>query len=82
MQAELGAEVLPTICRLYPRGIRTEDGNECSCANSCEAVAELLLTYKEPLRFIRYGMDVCAPKAVKREFFLKPWAERRISGCI
>lgn len=71
VQAELGAEVLPTICRLYPRGIRMEDGNECSCANSCEAVAELLLTYKEPLRFIRYGMDVCAPKAVKREFFFE-----------
>lgn len=62
-------------CRRYAACIRAEygpeDGNECSCANSCEAVAELLLTYKEPLRFIRYGMDVCAPKAVKREFFFE-----------
>ena len=71
VHAELGAEVLPTICRLYPRGIRTEDGNECSCANSCEAVAEQLLAYKEPLRFIRYRMDERVPEAIKREFFFE-----------
>ena len=52
IHAEMGEEVLPDICRLYPRGIRTENGlYECSCANSCEAVLELLLAKKKPITF-------------------------------
>ena len=42
IHAELGEEVLPDVCRLYPRGIRVEEGIcESSCANSCEAVLEM-----------------------------------------
>ncbi|HWT77105.1 MAG TPA: flagellin lysine-N-methylase [Mobilitalea sp.] len=52
LQAELGANSLPEVCRLYPRNTkRLIDNCECSCSNSCEKVVELLINYKEPLRF-------------------------------
>ncbi len=47
IQAELDESALPTVCRLYPRGIRER---EASCSNSCEAVVELL-NRKEAIRF-------------------------------
>ena len=43
LHAELGEESLALVCRLYPRGIRQGEALECSCANSCEAVPEMLL---------------------------------------
>ena len=49
IQLEAGEAALPSVCRLYPRGLRP---NEASCANSCEAVIELLCR-KTPLTFIR-----------------------------
>lgn len=49
IHADLGENALPTLCRLYPRGVR---GNgECSCANSCEAVIELLICRCNKLKF-------------------------------
>ena len=71
VHAMLGAEALPTVCRLYPRGIRTEDGNECACANSCEGVIELMMRQKEPIRFERVETELNPPKAAKREFFFE-----------
>ena len=57
IHAEMGEEVLPDICRLYPRGIRAENGlYECSCANSCEAILELLLAKKEPITFFKKSL--------------------------
>jgi len=41
IHAELGENKLSQVCRLYPRGVRLNNGYECSCANSCEAVLEL-----------------------------------------
>ena len=38
VHAMLGADALPTICRLYPRGIRVEDGNDIPDRNA--AVSE------------------------------------------
>ena len=61
VHAMLGADALPAICRLYPRGIRVEDGNECSCANSCEAVIELMMGQKEPIRFVRADLELNPP---------------------
>lgn len=67
LQLELGEEVLADVCRLYPRGIRNENGEyECSCSNSCEAVLELLLSHKGPLRFIRRTMTTLIPGSAKR----------------
>ena len=68
LHAELGEEVLPTVCRLYPRGIRLEDGvYECSCANSCEAVLELFLNRTEPISFIRKNLPLLPPPIPERQ---------------
>jgi len=72
LHAELGEGVLPDVCRLYPRGIRAEDGQyECSCANSCEAVLEIFLEQDEPITFIRQDMTVDMPPLAKRRSFFK-----------
>lgn len=66
IHAELGEEKLSLVCRLYPRGVRLEHGYECSCANSCEAVLELLFQRDEPIEFVRRKMSFDMPKAVAR----------------
>ena len=55
LHAEYGEEALPALCRLYPRGVRP--GGECSCANSCEAVVELLVHRDKCLEFKKIQMD-------------------------
>ena len=68
LQAELGEGVLPNVCRLYPRGIRLEDGvYECSCANSCEAVLEAFLRRSEPIKLIRRRLPLVPPPIPERE---------------
>lgn len=72
LHAEMGENMLPDICRLYPRGIRIENGIcECSCANSCEAVLELLFARKEPIAFIRKQMTVQIPSSAKRTTYFE-----------
>lgn len=66
LQAEMGEDVLPDICRLYPRGIRAGAGDgtggyECSCASSCEGVIELLFSHPAPLDFIPHTMTIGIP---------------------
>ncbi len=62
LQVCMGEDILPDVCRLYPRGIRKDaDGCECSCANSCEAVVELLLQQEEPIRFLRLSLPLTPP---------------------
>ena len=67
LQAELGEDALSTVCRLYPRGIRDGKTSECSCANSCEAVIELFLNRREPLRFMNLSLDFDLPPFKKVE---------------
>lgn len=68
LHAELGEEHLPDICRLYPRGLRAgEAGCECSCANSCEAVLELLADREPPLRFQRRVLPLPIPAPMRRQ---------------
>ena len=66
IHAELGEDKLSLVCRLYPRGVRLEHGYECSCANSCEAVLELLFQRDEPVEFIPREMTFDMPKAASR----------------
>ena len=66
LHAELGEEALSAVCRLYPRGVRTGEHREASCANSCEAVVEMLLNRPEPLRFIPSPVQHCLPDAPPR----------------
>jgi lysine-N-methylase len=59
LQAELGEESLPEVCRLYPRNVkRLTDSSECSCSNSCEEVVELLMNCKETLWFEEITLSV------------------------
>lgn len=62
LHADVGEAYQPDICRLYPRGIRLENGHlECSCAASCEAVVELLLHRKEPITFVEKTFCLSLP---------------------
>lgn len=69
LHAELGEELLSAVCRLYPRGVRQGDALECSCANSCEAVLELLLHHEAPLRFIPTQLFFALPPTAPRQHF-------------
>ncbi len=55
IHAELGEDALPALCRLYPRGVRPNF--ECSCANSCEAVIEMLINRDKPLSFKKINFE-------------------------
>lgn len=67
LQCELGEDALPDVCFLYPRGVRAEGGiYECSCANSCEAVAELLFNRTEPIAFSKQRLTLRMPPEIKR----------------
>lgn len=65
IHAEAGEEALPAVCRLYPRGLR--DG-EISCANSCEAVIELLYR-TNPLVFRSMEIPISFKAPPRLHFF-------------
>ena len=67
LHAECGEESLAAVCRLYPRGVRNGETRECSCANSCEAVIELLLHHHEPLTFITVTKEFGQPDMPPRK---------------
>ena len=67
LHAECGEEALAAVCRLYPRGVRNGETRECSCANSCEAVIELLLHHPEPLTFITVTKEFGLPDTPPRK---------------
>ena len=67
LHAECGEGALAAVCRLYPRGVRNGEDRECSCANSCEAVLELLLHRPEPLTFITIHNDFGLPDMPPRQ---------------
>lgn len=60
LQLQLGEAILPDVCRLYPRNVRSAAGvPELACAASCEAVVEKLLGSREPLGFTK--LELPAP---------------------
>ena len=61
IHAEMGEDALADVCRLFPRGIRVDGVRECSCSNSCEAVAEIFLRMSEPMKFVRKQITVEVP---------------------
>lgn len=72
LHAELGEDVLPDVCRLYPRGIRVENNlYECSCANSCEAVLEILFEKKDKMSFSFERLNVKIPPVADRKSFFE-----------
>jgi hypothetical protein len=46
-----GEEVLPWVCRYYPRGPKINFQPEVSCANSCEKTLELLFASNDTIKF-------------------------------
>lgn len=79
IHAELGEDLLSAVCRLYPRGVRMGKSHECSCANSCEAVLEILLTKKDAMTFSERPMDFSVPEPSERQFhFHSAGREREI----
>ena len=71
IHAELGENSLPNVCRLYPRAVRGEGNDECSCANSCEAVVELLLCHEAPLSFVPRSLRFDLPRQAERTVFFE-----------
>jgi len=51
LHATCGEEVLPWICRYYPRGPRIDYAYEATIANSCERTLELLFENNDPITF-------------------------------
>lgn len=66
IHCELGEDALSSVCRLYPRGVRTGETHECSCANSCEAIVEMFFDREEKIRFVSAPMDFHVPERKKR----------------
>jgi len=51
-----GENVLPLVCRYYPRGPKINYINEVSCANSCEKTLELLFSTNEIIKFEKLNL--------------------------
>lgn len=71
VHAELGDDALSYVCRLYPRGVRADGDYECSCANSCEAVLEMLFKHDKPIAFEIRRLAFNVPKPAKRTVFFE-----------
>ena len=78
LHAECGGDALALVCRLYPRGMRTGEHKECSCANSCEAVLEMLLHREEPLTFIPRPLETLLPNVTRKHHFSAEGQEQAI----
>lgn len=58
LQLECGAEVLPFVCRIFPRKpIFTHMAKEYSLSTGCEAVVELLWNHPEGIDFIEEPLE-------------------------
>lgn len=89
LHAELGEEALADVCRLYPRGIRLEPDYECSLANSCEGVLELLFLKDSPITFSTQELSFGTLPSYKRnhtfplmgkEIEIRMWLIRHIQN--
>lgn len=63
LQRECGEDVLTSVCRYYPRSPKVRYADECSCANACEGVLELLMSRREPIGFIEMPITFVMPEA-------------------
>lgn len=68
---ELGEYALSEVCRLYPRGVRIARPNECSCANSCEKVVEMLMDRDAPIEFKEEILDIKVSCTEERKHFFE-----------
>lgn len=68
---ELGEDALSDVCRLYPRGVRSGEIRECSCANSCEAVVEMLMERNDKIMFRSVPLKLKAPVQGERKHYFE-----------
>lgn len=61
LQNQCGEEALPSICRYYPRGPRSNYTMESSCSNSCERVLEQLFEQENKLAFTTKELTFTLP---------------------
>lgn len=59
LQCANGEDVLPSVCRYYPRSPRTLHATECALSVSCEGVCELLMTKKDKMTFVDTPLEFC-----------------------
>jgi len=57
LHQQCGESVLPLVCKLYPRSLKSGTQPEGCCSGSCEATVELLVNQLCPLRFIELERD-------------------------
>ena len=48
----LGEDMLPSVCRLFPRSVKMGSMAELVCSAGCEKTVELLMSSNDPLNFI------------------------------
>lgn len=58
LQRACGEDVLPIVCRMYPRSVKLGEENEISCSLSCEKTVELIISNTEKLKFEEYTADI------------------------
>ena len=58
LQRACGEEVLPIVCRMYPRSVKLGEENEISCSLSCEKTVELIISNTEKLKFEEHTADI------------------------
>lgn len=77
LHAKCGEEVLPTVCKIYPRSPKSDYAYESSCSNSCERTLELLLDTDTPIQFeirkLKFKMNPDSPTYSEEEqkFYLE-----------
>lgn len=58
LHSACGVEALPDVCRLYPRSILSNQGNQACCVNSCEKTLEMLFETTDSLSFIPLDIEI------------------------
>ncbi|MDD3123846.1 MAG: flagellin lysine-N-methylase [Candidatus Izemoplasmatales bacterium] len=61
LHSQLGEEVLPSVCRYYPRGPKVDYAFECSTTNSCERTLELLFETDDLISFEKRRIELKIP---------------------
>lgn len=65
LQKECGEDILPAVCRYYPRGPRIAPVHECSISNSCEGILELLFQQQAPITFEQAMLSFQMPQELE-----------------
>ncbi|MEG2117972.1 MAG: flagellin lysine-N-methylase, partial [Clostridia bacterium] len=62
LQKHCGEEVLPSVCRYYPRSPRVFPFLSCALSNGCEGVLETMFAQKNPMQFVETELTFYMPE--------------------